>query len=66
MDKYYQQILDSIPESIDFNFITVKNESVRSLFLDNQSNMSILFTIENGEGYTFEPSSGVVQRHRKQ
>ena len=66
MDKFYQQILDSIPESVDFNFITVKNESVRSLFLDNQSNMSILFTIENGEGYTFEPSSGVVQRHRKQ
>ena len=66
MDKFYQQILESIPDSIDFNFITVKNESIRLLTLENKSNISILYRVENSEGYIFDPPSGVIQRNKKQ
>ena len=37
MDKIYSIILSSIPESIDFDFITIKNETVKHIYLDNIS-----------------------------
>lgn len=65
MEKVYNYILSLIPDCVDFNFITVKNETVRSIFLDNISDVSILFKIENAEGYIFEPSSGIIPKNKK-
>ena len=53
MEEIYKYMLDQIPNSIDFNFITVKYETVQSFILDNISNSSILFSIENAEGFIF-------------
>ena len=57
MEKIYDYILSLIPDSIDFNFITVKNETSRKILLDNISNVSILFKIENSEGYVSKPNN---------
>ena len=42
-------MLVQIPNSLDFNLITLKYETVQSFILDNISNSSILFSIENAE-----------------
>ena len=65
MEEIYKYMLDQIPNSIDFNFITVKYETTKSFILDNISNSSILFSIENAEGFIFEPSNGVIPKQRK-
>ena len=65
MEKIYSNILSQIPETIDFDFITVKNETSKSIFLDNPSEQSILFTIENAEGFIFFPNNGIIPRKRK-
>jgi len=65
MEEVYKYMLDQIPNSIDFNFITVKYETVKTFILDNISNSSILFSIENAEGFIFEPSNGVIPKQRK-
>ena len=65
MDKNYEKILEKVPESIDFSFITVKNETVRSFYLDNPTENSILFKIDNTDIYIFEPKQGVItKKHR--
>ena len=38
---YYKEILNSIPESIDFNFIPAKQVSSRIITLTNSSEISI-------------------------
>ena len=65
MEKIYDYILSLIPDSIDFNFITVKNETSRKILLDNISNVSILFKIENSEGYVFKPNNGIIPKNSK-
>ena len=65
MDKIYSIILSSIPESIDFDFITIKNETVKHIYLDNISEKNILFNIENAQGFIFEPSNGIIPKKKK-
>ena len=65
MDKIYSSILSSIPDCIDFDFITVKTETVKHIYLDNTSEQNILFNIENAEGFIFEPSSGIISKKKK-
>ena len=59
---YYKEILNSIPESIDFNFIPAKQVSSRILTLTNPSEISIYFKISNAEGYIFKPNEGIVSK----
>ena len=65
MDKIYTSILSSIPDRIDFDFITVKTETVKHIYLDNISEQNILFNIENAEGFIFEPSTGIISKKKK-
>ena len=65
MDKIYSSILSSIPERIDFDFITIKTETVKHIYLDNTSEKDILFNIENAEGFIFEPSNGIISKRKK-
>ena len=65
MDKIYSSILSSIPERIDFDFITIKTETVKHIYLDNISDKDILFNIENAEGFIFEPSNGIISKKKK-
>ena len=65
MDKVYSSILSSLPDSIDFDFITVKTETVKHIYLDNISEQNILFNIENAEGFIFEPTSGIIPKNKK-
>ena len=65
MDKIYASILSSLPESVDFDFITVKTETIKHIYLDNISEQNILFNIENAEGFIFEPSSGIIPKKKK-
>ena len=65
MDKIYSSILSSIPECIDFDFITVKTETIKHIYLDNTSDQNILFNIEKAEGFIFEPSSGIIPKKKK-
>ena len=62
MDQYYNDILTSIPPSIDFNFIPTLNETAKSLKLTNPSNLSILFTITSSDCFIFEPTSGIIPK----
>lgn len=64
MEKIYQHILNSIPESVDFNFISVKNESTRTITLNNISDVSVYFTIEHTPEYKFELDRGVVTKNQ--
>lgn len=66
MEKTYDKILEKIPETIDFSFITVKNETVKSIVLDNHSDTPILFKIENADTYIFEPTQGIIPKKQKQ
>ena len=60
----YEKILSSIPESLDFNFISVKVTTSRTLTLNNPSDSSILFKITNSLGYIFSPSEGIIPKNK--
>ena len=61
---YYKEILNSIPESIDFNFIPVKQISSKQITLCNSSEISIYFKISNAEGYIFKPDEGILSKNK--
>ena len=65
MEKVYAHMLSLIPNSVDFDFISVKTNSTRKIYLDNTADISIIFHIENAEGFIFEPSKGVVPKNSK-
>ena len=60
MEKFYEDMLNALPESIDFNFIPAKNESYRIITLENKSNVSMIFRIEHSNT---ETSSTQQQQH---
>ncbi len=60
----YKAILNSIPESIDFNFIPAKQISSKTLTLTNTSEISIFFKISNAEGYIFKPNEGIIMKNK--
>ena len=62
--QYYKTILNSIPESIDFNFIPVKQVSYKTITLTNTSEISIYFNISNAEGYIFKPNEGIISKNK--
>ena len=64
MKIYYDFILNSIPESIDFNFIPVKSPSVKTLTLTNPTNIPILFKILSKNDYIFSPSEGIIPKSK--
>ena len=41
MERAYSYIFSNIPETIDFDFISVKNETIKTLHLENISEQSI-------------------------
>ena len=41
MEKIYSNILSQIPDTIDFDFISVKNETIKSIILENTSMQSV-------------------------
>ena len=61
---YYKEILNSIPESIDFNFIPAKQVSSKAITLTNSSEISIYFKITNAEGYIFKPNEGILSKNK--
>ena len=65
MEKVYSYILSKIPDTIDFDFISVKNETIKSIYLENISEQSIVFKIENAEGFIFEPNQGIIPIKRR-
>ena len=65
MERAYSYIFSNIPETIDFDFISVKNETIKTLHLENISEQSILFKIENAEGFSFEPNQGIIPIKKK-
>ena len=65
MEKTYSYIFSKIPDTIDFDFISVKNETVKTIYLENVSEQSIVFKIENAEGFTFEPNQGIIPIKKK-
>ena len=65
MERAYSYIFSQIPDTIDFDFISVKNETTKSLILENIAEQSILFQIENAEGFTFEPNQGIIPIKKK-
>ena len=65
MDKICPTILSSLPDIIDFDFITIKTETTKSIYLNNFSEQNILFNIENAESFIFVPSGGIIPRKKK-
>jgi hypothetical protein len=65
MEKIYEKIIDKIPDTIDFSFITVKNETQKTFFIENPSDFSILFKIDTEDVYKFEPSQFVLKKKQK-
>ena len=65
MEKVYSYIFSKIPDTIDFDFISVKNETIKTINLENISEQSILFKIENAEGFNFEPNQGIIPIKKK-
>ena len=61
---YYNEILNSVPESIDFNFIPAKQVSSKILTLSNSYEISIYFKISNAEGYIFKPNEGIISKNK--
>ena len=61
---HYKAILNSIPESIDFNFIPAKQVSSKTITLTNTSDISIYFKISNAEGYQFNPNEGIISKNK--
>ena len=58
-------MLSLIPNSIDFDFISVKSNSIRKIYLDNTADISVIFQIEYAEGFIFSPNKGVVPKNSK-
>ena len=46
MEKICTNILSAIPDTIDFDFISIKTETMKSIYLNNFSEQNILFKIE--------------------
>ena len=65
MEKFYPKILEKIPDTIDFGFISVQNLTTRSIFLENPSDQSIIFKIDSENVYLFEPNQGVIMKKHK-
>ena len=65
MDQVYSHIFSKIPDTIDFDFISVKNETYKVITLENISTKSILFKIENAEKFIFEPQEGIIPIKKK-
>ena len=65
MDKICTNILSAIPDTIDFDFISIKTETMKSIYLNNFSEQNILFKIENAESFIFEPSGGIIPKKKK-
>ena len=57
---YYKEILNSIPESLDFNFIPIKTKTTKQIILNSSCETSIYFKITNAEGYIFNPNEGIL------
>ena len=49
MEKVYAHMLSLIPNSVDFDFISVKTNSIRKIYLDNIADISVVFQIEYAE-----------------
>ena len=64
MEQYYNEILNALPSSIDFNFIPTLNESTKTITLTNTSDVSILFAIDTTNAYTFTPSNGLIPKQK--
>ena len=62
MKFYYDFILNSIPESIDFNFIPVKYPSIKTLTLQNPTKTPIFFRITSKNDYIFSPNEGIIPK----
>ena len=65
MEKICQNILSPIPDTVDFDFISIMTQTTKSIFLNNPSNQNILFKIENAESFIFEPSGGIIPHKKK-
>ncbi len=65
MEKNYEKLLERIPETVDFSFITVKNETTKYLILENPLETSILYKIEVADTYNLEPSKGVLNKGQR-
>ena len=65
MEKVYAHMLSLIPNSVDFDFISVKANSIRKIYLDNTADISVVFQIEYAEGFIFQPSKGAVPKNSK-
>jgi hypothetical protein len=65
MEKIYPKILEKIPDTVDFSFISVRNMTQKSFFLENPSDQSIIYRIENENAYVFEPNQGVIMKKHK-
>lgn len=64
--NYCKQILDKIPEIIDFDHITVKNKISKSFKLVNTSSKNIYFKINHKEeSFNIHPKEGILQRNSK-
>lgn len=65
MEKVYEKILDKIPDTVDFSFITVKNETCKTLSIDNPSDFSVYLKIESANTYIFDPNHIVLKKRQK-
>jgi hypothetical protein len=61
-----KQILDKIPDVIDFNFITAKNPATKSFLLDNPSSKDIYYKFHYKQGFQISPIEGILGKHGKQ
>ena len=66
MEKICPIILSQIPDTIDFDFITIKTQTTKSIYINNISSQNLLFKIENAESFFFEPSGGIIPPKKKQ
>jgi len=67
-DKFYEKILEKIPDYIDFGFIAVKIPAFQSLIIENSfSNKPIYIEFNNdkGNGFKVEPQNLIVQKSSK-
>jgi hypothetical protein len=65
MEKVYEKILEKIPDTIDFSFITVKNETFKTFSIENPSEFSVFLKIESANTYIFEPNHIVLKKKQK-
>ena len=62
----FKQILDKVPDIIDFNFITAKNIAQKSFILENPTNKNIYFKIQHKEDNIFSvsPFEGILHKNQ--